>query len=207
MKKHATIICILTMALLAVSCVKLGGKPLDKKFYRISPTRQSEPNEPQSDIVLKVRRITVSQLYDTRELVYQMDSGRIESDFYNMFFVQPGDMLTTELRKWLDATGQFAHIIEPGSMVIPTLTLEGAVNSLYGDYSSDDAAAVVAMQFFLVNENTATNEIIFSKNYERRVPLTQPDPNELVQAMNTAIQEIFTQLENDLAQANLNTPR
>lgn len=203
MKKYTTLICILILAFVATACVKLGGQPLDKKYYRISPQRTAEPATTSSNSVLKVRRVTVSQLYDTRELVYQINSGRIESDFYNMFFVQPGDMLTTELRKWLASTGQFAHIIEPGSMVIPNLTLEAAVNSLYGDYSTDEPAAVVAIQFFLVDENTATNEIVFSKSYTKRVPLSKPDPQELVEAMNTGVQEIFTQLEKDMAAADI----
>lgn len=203
MKRYTTILCLLLVAAMAVSCVKLGGKPLDKKYYRITPVRAGEPHPPASDIVLKVRRMTVSQLYNTRELVYQIDAERIESDFYNMFFVQPGDMLTTELRKWLAATGQFAHIVKPGSMVVPTLTLEGVVNSLYGDYSAEEPAAVVAMQFFLVDENTATNEIVFSKDYTKRVPLSEPDPGKLVEAMNQGVQAIFTQLEKDMGNADI----
>ncbi len=98
-------------------------------------------------------------------------------------------------------TGQFSHIIEPGSMVIPTLTLEGVVNSLYGDYATDQPAAVIEMQFFLVNESTADNDIVFSRSYRQRVPLTKPDPQELVQAMTKGVQAIFTQLEQDMAAA------
>jgi len=199
MRKHHIIISILALALIATSCVKLGGKPVDKKFYRITPVRSGEPTPDQSDIVLKVRRLAVSDLYNTRELVYQMDGGRIESDFYNMYFVPPSNMLTTELRKWLTASGQFSNIIEPGSMVIPDLTLEGVINSLYGDYSAGEPVAVVSMQFFLVDESTSENVIVFSRNYEQRVPLTEPDPQALVRAMTTGVQTIFTQLEQELA--------
>ncbi len=203
MKKAILILIILIMATSTVSCVKLGGTPVDKRFYRLTPVREGESAQTKGDIVLRVRRLTISDLYNTRELVYQMKDGRIESDFYNLFFVTPGNNLTVELRKWLSATGQFSHVVEPGSMVVPTLTLEGVVNALYGDYASDQPAAIVEMQFFLVNESTADNEIVFSQSYRQRVPLTKPDPQELVQAMTTGVQTIYTQLEKDLAAAHL----
>ncbi|MGL1861907.1 MAG: PqiC family protein [Pseudodesulfovibrio sp.] len=203
MKKQSILIFLLALALTATACVKLGGQPIDKKFYRITPARTDPPASDKGDIVLKVRRMTISDIYNTRELVYQMGDGHIESDFYNMFFVTPGNMLTTELRNWLNASGQFAHIINPGSMVISDLTLEGVVNSLYGDYSADQPVAEVAMQFFVVDESTPENQIVFSKSYRQRVPLTEPDPQQLVQALTKGVQAIFTELEHDLAAAPL----
>jgi len=199
MKKIHAIVLVLTLALAGSACVKLGGKPLDKTYFRINPVRTADPQTAPSDVILKVRRATVSDLYNTRELVYQMDGGRIESDFYNMFFVTPGNMLTTELRKWLAASNRFRNIIKPGSMVVPTLTLESTVNALYGDYAGGQPAAVVNMQFFVVDESTPTNDIVFAKTYRQRIPMSQPDPQELVKAMTRAVQTIFTELELDLA--------
>lgn len=199
MKRILPLILLLALALAASACVKLGGKPMDKTFYRIHPVRTA-PARADSGVILKMRRMTVSDLYNTRELVYQMTDGRIESDFYNLFFVAPGNMLTSELRSWLDASRLFRDIIEPGSMVIPGLTLEGTVNALYGDYASGSPAAVVALQFFLVDESTPTNDIVFSKDYRRRIALSQPDPAALVKAMTEAVQSIFTELESDLAE-------
>lgn len=203
MKKYHVILVVLTVAMLATACVKLGGQPLDKRYFQIAPVRTGQSAAALDDVVLKVRRLSVSDLYNTRELVYREKDGRVESDFYNMFFVTPANMLTTELRNWLRKSGLFAHIIEPGSMVIPGLTLEGVVNALYGDYTTDSPAAVVEMQFFVVDESSATNEIVFSNSYKQRIPLAQPDPKELVYAMTKAVHAIFTELENDLAAAPL----
>ena len=197
-----TLILVL-VALTLAACVKLGGEPVDKRFYRINPVRSGETATGHGDAVLKVRRMTVSDFYQTRELVYQMEDGRIESDFYNMFFVAPSSMLTAELRDWLDASGLFGHIVKPGSMVVPTYTLEGVVNSLYGDYTDEEPAAVVSMQFFVVNESTADNEIVFSRDYQERVSIAQHDPQQLVMGMTQAVERIFTQLEQDLAASGL----
>jgi len=203
MKRHAILFLILAVGLTTAACVKLGGKPLDKRYFQVTPTRSSEPVETGYDFVLKIRRLSISNLYNTRELVYRGKQGRIESDFYNMFFVPPADMLTTELRKWLRGSNLFSHIIEPGSMVVPGLTLEGVVNSLYGDYSLDTPAAVVEMQFFIVDEASANNEIVFSSTYAERIPMPESSATALVNAMTQGVQTIYTNLENDLTSAGL----
>ena len=192
---------LLAIFLTMTACVKLGGKPLDKHYFQISPVRSGETVSTDSDLILMVRRLSVSDLYNSREVVYRKADGRIDSDFYNMFFVTPGNMLTTELRKWLDKSGQFAHIIEPGSMAVPGLTLEGTVNALYGDYSTEEPAAVVEMQFFVMDESTAENTIVYSNSYAQRIPLIEADPQQLVKAMTQGVQTIFTELEKDLATA------
>jgi cholesterol transport system auxiliary component len=203
MKKPLIVLLIVAMALVGTACVKLGGKPLDKRYYRIAPVRQTSQPRPAQGISLMVRRLGVSELYNSREIVYQMADGRMESDFYNLYFVNPASMLSSELRTWLDASGAFPHVIAPGSMVVPTLTLEGTVSALYGDYSTTPPVAVVDMQFFLVDESSSDNTIIFSKNYSQRVPLDQPDPQETVRAMTQGVQTIFTRLEADLAATKL----
>lgn len=201
--KRLSLLLLVLLTAISASCVKLGGKPIDKHYFQITPTRSTEKFAPSKDMVLKVRRLSISDVYNTRELIYREPEGRIEADFYNMFFVAPADMLTTELRNWLRQSNLFAHIIEPGSMVIPGLTLEGVINSLYGDYTTDSPAAVVEMQFFVVDESTARNVIVFSNTYMERIPISQPDPRELVRAMTRGVETIFTNLETDLAKAAL----
>jgi cholesterol transport system auxiliary component len=203
MNKHLILLLFTALVLGCAACVKVGGKPLDKRFYRIAPVRAQSLPAPQDGTVLNIRRLAVSDLYNTREIIYQLADGRMESDFYNLYFITPGSMLTSELRDWLAASGQFPHIVTPGSMVVPDLTLEGVVNTLYGDFSSTPPAAVMSMQFFLVDESTPDNTILFSKNYTQRIPLSQPTAQELVQALTEGARTIFTQLENDLAQTPL----
>jgi cholesterol transport system auxiliary component len=203
MKRQHILIALLVTALAASACVKLGGKPLEKRYYQISPARTAQKAAAPKDIILMVRRLSVSDLYNTRELVYRTDGERIDSDFYNMFFVTPSSMLTTELRRWLDESGLFTHVIEPGSMAVPGLTLEGMVNALYGDYSGDRPAAVVEMQFFVVDESTADNAIVFSGSYTQRMPVADADPQTLVKAMTQGVERIYASLETDLAAAPL----
>ncbi|WP_272700290.1 ABC-type transport auxiliary lipoprotein family protein [Desulfovibrio sp. Fe33] len=203
MKRYAILTAMLIAALAASACVKLGAQPLDRRFYQISPARTAPRVDAPKDFVLLVRRLSASDLYNTRELVYRGAEGHIESDFYNKFFVPPSNMLTTELRRWLSASGLFRHVIEPGSMIVPGLTLEGTINALYGDYSTAQPAAVVEMQFFAVDESTQDNAIVFSGSYKERIPMSSPTPDALVQAMTLAVRNIFANLETDMAAAPL----
>lgn len=200
MKRHILTLLVLT-AILAVGCVKLTHDPIHKRYFQIVPERTEKKAATSKGVILKVRRLSVSAPYETRELIYRECRNRIESDYYNTFFATPGAMLTTGLRKWLRESNLFTHIIEPGSMVVSGLTLEGVVNALYGDYTTDAPAAVVEMQFFVVDESTAANDIVFSADYRRRVPIAEPDPAALVQAMTTGVEAIFADLETDLAKA------
>jgi len=203
MKRYLILIALVAAALAGSACVKLGGTPVAKQYYQISPARTAPKAAAPRDIVLMVRRLSVSDLYNSRELIYRGSGEQIESDFYNMFFINPSSMLTTELRRWLDESGMFAHIIKPGSMVVPGLTLEGTVNALYGDYSADRPAAVVEMQFFAVDESTPDNDIVFSGHYTERIPLADADPLTLVKAMTQGVETIYATLETDLAAAPL----
>ncbi|MBG0790779.1 MAG: membrane integrity-associated transporter subunit PqiC [Desulfovibrionaceae bacterium] len=202
MKRHILTLLVLT-AILAVGCVKLTHDPIHKRYFQIVPERTEKKAATSKGVILKVRRLSVSAPYETRELIYRECRNRIESDYYNTFFATPGAMLTTGLRKWLRESNLFTHIIEPGSMVVPGLTLEGMVNALYGDYSGDAPFAVVEMQFFVVDENTAMNDVVFSGDYAQRIPMTEPDPAALVQAMTEGVQTIFADLESDLSKADL----
>ncbi|MGE4423296.1 MAG: ABC-type transport auxiliary lipoprotein family protein [Pseudodesulfovibrio sp.] len=203
MKRYHILVALLVTALAASACVKLGSKPLEKRYYQISPVRTAQKADAPRNILLMVRRLAISELYNSRELVYRAAGERVESDFYNMFFVNPASMLTTELRRWLRESGEFSHILEPGSMVVPTLTLEGTINALYGDYSGDQPAAVVEMQFFVVDESTADNAIVFSGSYTERVPVADADPQNLVKAMTQGVEQVYAALETDLAAAPL----
>lgn len=204
MNRHLSLIVALAaLAALAAGCVKLGSKPLDKHYYQLSATRQAAPEITASMPTLKVRRLETSDMYSGREIIYRSDNGRVQSDFYNLFFIAPGSMLTQELREWLRMSGRFEHIVSPGSLAMPGLTLEGLVNELYGDYTEGRTDAVVKMQFHVVDEASGHNEIVFSASYDERIPTTSASTEALVSAMSTGVTRIFEQLETDLAAAGL----
>ena len=179
-------------------CMKLGGKPLDQRYYNIEAARPNEPGEPVTDKTLRVRRVHVSPRYDGREIVYNFGGGRYEADFYNQFFIQPADMLTQNLREWMEASHIYAHAVDPSSLAASDHILEGIVNSLYGDDSSGAPKAVVEMQFYLLDGASGGRTILFSRSYREEVPLESNSAAALVQGMDAGVADIYGKLEADL---------
>lgn len=189
---------LLLLSVLSVGCMKLERPQLDRKYYVIGVSRDSQPRERGSE-TLVVRRVQVSPRYQDRELVYRTGETTYEADYYNSFFIPPAEMITDDLRRWLGESGMFENVIAPQSLASGGLILEGIVNSLYGDFSKGDPEAVVEMQFLLVDNRDADTPIIYSRSFSKRVSLDGRSSDALVKAMNKGIAEIFKTLEKDLS--------
>ncbi len=200
MKRY--IFLVLALALTLPACVSaLKQKPVERHYFHLAVERSMAQGAEPAPMNLRLRPLRVSPGYAGRELVYRMGPSDFATDFYNLYFVSPSDMLTQELRTWLDESRLFANVVEDYSLARPGLTLEGVANALYGDFSASPPAAVVEMQFFLVDENTRDNEIVFSATYERALAIGSATPQALVQGLTQGVREIFTELETDLKAA------
>ncbi len=194
----ALMLAVLQLVWLGGCLGKLQQPPVEKRSFDLAMQRSGGKAQPVGD-ALVVRRLGVSPRYAGRELVYRRDETSFVTDYYNVFFVSPSDMLTQGLREWLAAGGLYRHVLEPSSLARPQLWLEGNVSEFYGDYSGSQAKAVVAMQFALLDENGPETRIEFSGEYRREVPCAGKDPKALVLAMRQAVAEIYGELEKDLA--------
>ncbi len=89
-----------------------------------------------------------------------------------------------------------------------THILEGNVIALYGDYSQKNSPkAVLEIQFFLIDNTSTSSEMIFQNNYRREVALNSSLPEALVKGWNEALQQILTDLEEDLREVDLKAGR
>ena len=193
------LILLLAAALALPACVgALKQPPVERHYYHLAVERGAQEAGPLSELTLRLRTLRVSPGFAGSELVYRMGPSDFVSDFYNLYFVSPPDMLTQELRAWLHQANLFANVVEDYSLTRPGLTLEGVVNALYGDFAVDPPLAVVRMQFFLVDENTRDNEIVFSASYDRSAPIASASAQALVQGLTQGVRETFTALEADL---------
>ncbi|MDD4952530.1 MAG: ABC-type transport auxiliary lipoprotein family protein, partial [Desulfovibrionaceae bacterium] len=200
-----------TLALMALSvcvcaCVKLDRPSLDKRYFDLEISRPGPAAQADNDTVLALRRLRVSPRYQGRELVYKTGDNEFSSDFYNLFFVPPADMLGQDLREWLEAAGLFGHVVDTASLAPADLVLEAAVNRLYADLSATPARAVAEMQFIMLRDVSGKDEIVFSAAYEAALPVERDSPQGLVRAMREAVAEVFARLEADLRAAGPGRP-
>lgn len=194
--------CILLALLLAVSvtaaCVNLKSRPLERRSFVLEVQRDA-PSHEDTGKLLRLGRLGITPVYGGKGLVYRLENGEVQSDYYNEFFSSPELMLSLELSGWL-RDADFVDVVPQDSAAIADASLEGVVTALYGDFSKADAEAVVEMQFFLVDERGGTG-VLFNKTYLRRTPLTEQSPEALVKAMNAATTDIYSALESDLLSA------
>ena len=196
---------VVPLTLLVLSgCVSLAKSFPDKHYYALDVTRQGEPGVPVSGAVLDVRGLFVSPRFEGKELVYRTGDTRYESDFYNAWFVSPSAMLTQQIQNWLRQARLFEHVVATPSYLDATHILEGTVTSLYGDYRQQGGQkAVVGMQIVLIEDTSTRTAIVFQRDYQQMVELTETSPDELTRGWNEGLQQIFMALEEDLRRVDL----
>lgn len=188
---------LVTAAWILPGCGGLARPAVTKRHFTIQTAARPVGQRPATrDAVLLVRRVSVSPLYMGKGLVYRTLSGEFVSDFYNAYFASPADMLTQSLVRWMQDAGLFAHVVIPSSLAVPRYALEGNVVSLYGDFAS--GKAVVEMQFFLIDEQSADYAILFSADYVRETAMATQNPQGMVAALGAGVESIFTELQGDL---------
>lgn len=199
-KRHVPLLPLLAALLLVSGCLggALNRPSAEKRYYNLEAERPGAETPRSGGKVLAVRRLAVSPRYEGRELVYRTSDTAYAADFYHLFFVPPAQMLTQDLRQWLERSGFFATVVDTGSLARADLSLEGNVVALYGDYAGRGGLAVAEMQFLLLDERAPDTPILFSKTYRREVPVAAGDPKALILGLRQAVGAIYGELEGDL---------
>ena len=196
---------VVPLALLVLSgCVSLAKSFPDKHYYALEVTRNGQPGVPVPGAVLDVRGLFVSPRFEGKELVYRTGDTRYESDFYNEWFVSPSAMLTQQIQDWLRQARLFEHVVVTPSYMDATHILEGTVTALYGDYRQQGGQkAVVGMHIVLIEDTSTRTAMVFQRDYQQMVELTETSPDELTRGWNQGLQQIFIALEDDLRRVDL----
>ena len=177
------------------------GQPIPQATtYVVEPSPvASVPAERRAE-TLRMGNVRVAPAFASEELVYRMDEVRFTPDFYNRFIAEPGPLLGGRMAEWLDRAGPFRSVAQPGSVVPTQFVLEATVTELYGDFRPGRApAAVVGVQFTLVDVSGITPKVVLERSIERRIPLTQASADALVRGYGLALGEILSELAAQIA--------
>ena len=137
-----------------------GPKPYNKRYYVLDVKRKAEAARSSNEVILVVRRFTIDSAFDSKGLVYRKGEFEYESDFYNEFLISPSAMVTEKTRTWLSQSGLFARVLDKGSYVGSTHTLEGNITALYGDLRSKSSPReVMELRVFLIAEKAPNPRI------------------------------------------------
>ena len=148
---------------------------------------------------LRMGNVRVAATYAGNALVYRLDEVQYVSDPYHAFIAEPGAMLGSRMAEWLDRAGPYETVTQPGSARPTPYVLEATVAELYGDFRAGrPPAAVLAVQFALIDQAGARPKVVHECTIARRVDLPQASPDALVRGYGKALAEILSQLVSDL---------
>ena len=197
------LIVILTGTMLSGGCSLKKQYPAKHSFL-IEAQRAGEARTAAASGVLRVRNLQIAAPFEGKGFVYRTSGLGYQTDFYHEFLVAPRSLITEQTRQWLGASGLFRYVLDPASKADATHSLEGNVSALYGDYRNGASPkAVLAVEFFLVNDQPASPEIVFHKSYRQEVSLENRAPETLAKGWGKALEQILSGLEQDLAKASL----
>lgn len=189
---------IVLAVLVLAGCVSLSKSYPEKHYYVLDAARQAEARASIPGTVLKIRKFRASPAFEGKELVYRTSETRYEGDFYNEWFVPPNAMLTQQFLNWLAAAGLFQYVMDASGPLPATHILEGTVTALYGDYRATPAKAVLGLQVFFIDQASHPPAIVFQREYQREVEVSDRSPDTLVHGWNIALQSVFDGLVDDL---------
>lgn len=182
---------LLSLMLSGCSLFRKEGAQMQYLIGETKPSASS-PESPG----LRIRPIHVSLPYAGQEFVYRTGENTYETDYYNQFFVAPGDMFTEAARNAL-YSGTFSPASQFRESAKSEYLLDGSVDAVYGDFRNPQQfSAVLEMRFTLFKGDGS--EMLMMKRYSAEIPLAANNPDGLVKAWNAAWQQIAARLRNDL---------
>jgi uncharacterized lipoprotein YmbA len=201
--KHNILLASFSALLLAACSI---GKPVPQATtYLVEP---DVPMERLSGVhgseVVRMGNVRVAAAFAGTALVYRTDDVTFVSDPYQAFIADPRAMLGNQMASWLNSAGPFKAVTQPDSDLPANYILEATVTELYGDFRpGKPAAAVVAVQFTLINSDNVDSGRVFEQTLTRRVPLERSSPEALVRGYGRAVSEILTGIAGELATKKL----
>jgi cholesterol transport system auxiliary component len=168
------------------------------------PIGEASPSVPRRPETLRVAFVRVAATFAGSALVYRLDDVRYVSDPYHAFAADPGAMLDSRMAEWLARTGPFSNVLPPGSAQSAAYVLEVTVGDLYGDFRMGrPPAAVVSVQFVLIDQASARPKVSYERTITYRVPLSKTSPDALVRGYGTALAEILSQVATDFSASTM----
>ena len=108
-------------------------------------------------------------------------------------------MFGNEMATWLDRSRAFKSVTQPGSTQSARYVLEATVIELYGDFRpGKQPAAVVKVQFVLLDYSRTLPSVVYEGTIGRREPLERASPDILVRGYGTALSKILSQFVSEL---------
>ncbi len=169
------------------------------RYYILDVSRGAVAAEFAKDRVLLLKPVRVTSLYRGRTLVFRVGENEYMPQPPHQFFSDPSEMITEQLRRWLQKTGLFSRVVIADD-VPSDMVLEAAVTALYGEQREQfSPQAVLEMQFFLMSNDENTTTPLFQTGLRVDVDIEQSTPENVVNGWKQGLEELFWTVEDDFS--------
>lgn len=202
MKRLLPLLFLLPAACLSIDLDELAKDPPEKLRYLLQvPVEDATTEVSHADATLVVEHVHATSPYNGRPFVYRTGENRFAADYYHEFLVSPGQQLTELTRHWLRARRVFADVVEPGSALVATRSLELDLVGLYGDYRGETVTAhlVARASLFARDSEGGTPRILTQKRYAISAPVADRTPDALAGGFSEVVRRFLDALAKDLA--------
>ncbi len=201
-RTHQLALACLGALVATAGCLSTSRPYPEKHRFVLEAPREAAAPPRAGGLLLEVTPFGEGPRLAGREFVYRTGESEYVADFYAEFWSAPGRLLADVARRWLAGSGLFAGVPQPGSVLRPTLVLQGWVAELYGDYRDPAAPkAVLALHVVLLDRRGAEPRILLQRDYRAEETAAAATPEALVTAWDTGLGHVLAALEADLRAA------
>jgi len=176
------------------------GKPIPQATtYIVEPEPPVAATAERRSDTLRMGNVRVAAPFAGSALVYRVSDVQYAADPYGMFIAEPAGMLGSRMAEWLDRAGPFKSVAQPDGAQPAPYVLDAMITEFYGDFrAGTPPAAVMSVQFTLVDLRGVRSKTLFDRTISRRVEIKQASPDELVRGYGKALAEILKELRTEL---------
>jgi len=204
-QRRLTFYGILGVFLLVIPLVSGCGlgknKPTIMKQYLLEYPSPVVEGLKQSDELITVKHFFVDKAFSTREMIYRQDPFSYQSDPYNQWMVNPGQMVSGYLIRDLAKAGLFRAVFSSDNIEPTRYILQGRVDEFLELNQDGVPKAALSLSVILLDstKKTVPASVVFQRGYEIFEPLRERTPSGFAQAMSKAMENFSKQLLTDLS--------
>lgn len=180
------------MALGLVACTQ-PELPQDN-YYRLS-IKQAEKGALKMDGVLEVERFRADGLTSGRPIVYSEKTGQLSEYHYHFWVEPPVDLLQDAIVQFLRSAHVAKHVVTPDLRMNEDYLLTGKIKRLERNLGLQNK---ITVEIEIGLKQVSDDKILVLKTYTRELKQSGNSVSGAIDAMNTAIADIFTAFLTDV---------
>ena len=190
----------LVACLLQTGCLNLKQPPAEILHYHIEYETPQPEDLHKLDVVIKVRRFGISNLFNNDRLHFSDGKYLRDYYYYHRWAINPREMVTGALVRDFQTSEAFRAVLHGPTPASPHYELEGNVLefSLRNDGDGWESSFSAEVMLFKRSYTDMNRELLFQKVYTHRVPARDRKPREIVESLSLAVKAFSAVIQEDL---------